>query len=201
MCVCNVCISVCSELADLPLVRLDFSCNKVTSIPVCYRQLTQLQSIVLDNNPLQSPPAQVTHTVKQQQQQQRSPVAEPNFNVCVCVCVKICIKGKIHIFKYLNLEASKTTPELSDYDRRPLNFSSWLEQTHPCAVVELRLRLLCLSVCVCVCCLSVDELYPGRLYGTLDSGFNSVDSGDKRWSANEVRRSHTHATHQREWRY
>nr|XP_046244108.1 DISP complex protein LRCH3 isoform X2 [Scatophagus argus] len=114
------------ELADLPLVRLDFSCNKVTSIPVRYRQLTQLQTIVLDNNPLQSPPAQ------------------------------ICIKGKIHIFKYLNLEASKATPELQDYDRRPLTFSS-------CA----------------------DELYPGRPYGALDSGFNSVDSGDKRWSGNE----------------
>ncbi|XP_044057423.1 DISP complex protein LRCH3 isoform X8 [Siniperca chuatsi] len=114
------------ELADLPLVRLDFSCNKVTSIPVCYRQLTQLQTIVLDNNPLQTPPAQ------------------------------ICIKGKIHIFKYLNLEASKTTPDLPDYDRRPLTFSS-----------------------------CVDELYPGRPYGALDSGFNSVDSGDKRWSGNE----------------
>ncbi|TNN27112.1 Leucine-rich repeat and calponin y domain-containing protein 3 [Liparis tanakae] len=84
-----------SELADLPLVRLDFSCNKVTCIPVCYRQLRQLQSIVLDNNPLQTPPAQ------------------------------ICIKGKVHIFKYLNLEASKTTPDLPDYDRRPLTFSSW----------------------------------------------------------------------------
>ncbi|XP_038549239.1 DISP complex protein LRCH3 [Micropterus salmoides] len=114
------------ELADLPLVRLDFSCNKVTSIPVCYRQLKQLQTIVLDNNPLQTPPAQ------------------------------ICIKGKIHIFKYLNLEASKTTPDLPDYDRRPLTFSS-----------------------------CVDELYPGRPYGALDSGFNSVDSGDKRWSGNE----------------
>ncbi|KAI3353623.1 hypothetical protein L3Q82_004877 [Scortum barcoo] len=114
------------ELADLPLVRLDFSCNKVTSIPVCYRQLTQLQTIVLDNNPLQTPPAQ------------------------------ICIKGKIHIFKYLNLEASKTTPDLPDYERRPLTFSS-----------------------------CVDELYPGRPYGALDSGFNSVDSGDKRWSGNE----------------
>ncbi|XP_049431612.1 DISP complex protein LRCH3 isoform X1 [Epinephelus fuscoguttatus] len=114
------------ELAELPLVRLDFSCNKVTSIPVCYRQLTQLQTIVLDNNPLQTPPAQ------------------------------ICIKGKVHIFKYLNLEASKTTPDLPDYDRRPLTFSS-----------------------------CVDELYPGRPYGALDSGFNSVDSGDKRWSGNE----------------
>ncbi|KAK9520345.1 hypothetical protein VZT92_020238 [Zoarces viviparus] len=114
------------ELADLPLVRLDFSCNKVTSIPVCYRRLSQLQTIILDNNPLQTPPAQ------------------------------ICIKGKVHIFKYLNLEASKTTPDLPDYDRRPLTFSS-----------------------------CVDELYPGRPYGALDSGFNSVDSGDKRWSGNE----------------
>lgn len=55
----SVCTGVYSELAELPLVRLDFSCNKVTSIPVCYRQLRQLQSIVLDNNPLQTPPAQV----------------------------------------------------------------------------------------------------------------------------------------------
>ncbi|XP_030600657.1 leucine-rich repeat and calponin homology domain-containing protein 3 [Archocentrus centrarchus] len=114
------------ELAELPLVRLDFSCNKVTSIPICYRRLTQLQTIVLDNNPLQTPPAQ------------------------------ICIKGKVHIFKYLNLEASKTTPDLPEYDRRPLTFSS-----------------------------CVDELYPGRPYGALDSGFNSVDSGDKRWLGNE----------------
>ncbi|KAI1893851.1 hypothetical protein AGOR_G00127920 [Albula goreensis] len=114
------------ELAELPLVRLDFSCNKVTSIPVCYRNLRHLQSIVLDNNPLQSPPAQ------------------------------ICIKGKIHIFKYLNMEACKTTPELPDFDRRQLPFGS-----------------------------CVEELYPGRPYGALDSGFNSVDSGDKRWSGNE----------------
>ncbi|XP_036440526.1 DISP complex protein LRCH3 isoform X2 [Colossoma macropomum] len=114
------------ELAELPLVRLDFSCNKVTLIPVCYRNLRHLQSIVLDNNPLQSPPAQ------------------------------ICIKGKIHIFKYLNMEACKIAPDLPDYDRRPLGFGS-----------------------------CVDELYPGRPYGALDSGFNSVDSGDKRWSGNE----------------
>lgn len=114
------------ELADLPLVRLDFSCNKVTSIPVCYRNLRHLQSIILDNNPLQSPPAQ------------------------------ICIKGKIHIFKYLNMEACKAASDLPDFDRRPLPFGS-------CA----------------------EDLYSGRPYGALDSGFNSVDSGDKRWSGNE----------------
>ncbi|XP_036599203.1 DISP complex protein LRCH3 isoform X2 [Trichosurus vulpecula] len=114
------------ELADLPLIRLDFSCNKITSIPVCYRNLRHLQMITLDNNPLQSPPAQ------------------------------ICIKGKIHIFKYLNIQACKIAPDLPDYDRRPIGFGSCPE-----------------------------ELYSSRPYGALDSGFNSVDSGDKRWSGNE----------------
>ncbi|XP_045396034.1 DISP complex protein LRCH3 isoform X10 [Lemur catta] len=114
------------ELAELPLIRLDFSCNKITTIPVCYRNLRHLQMITLDNNPLQSPPAQ------------------------------ICIKGKIHIFKYLNIQACKIAPDLPDYDRRPLGFGSCHE-----------------------------ELYSSRPYGALDSGFNSVDSGDKRWSGNE----------------
>ncbi|XP_068921091.1 DISP complex protein LRCH3 isoform X4 [Petaurus breviceps papuanus] len=114
------------ELAELPLIRLDFSCNKITSIPVCYRNLRHLQMITLDNNPLQSPPAQ------------------------------ICIKGKIHIFKYLNIQACKNAPDLPDYDRRPMGFGSCPE-----------------------------ELYSSRPYGALDSGFNSVDSGDKRWSGNE----------------
>ncbi|XP_060541200.1 DISP complex protein LRCH3 isoform X4 [Pantherophis guttatus] len=114
------------ELAELPLIRLDFSCNKITTIPVCYRNLRHLQTITLDNNPLQSPPAQ------------------------------ICIKGKIHIFKYLNMEACKVVPDLPDYDRRPIGFGSCHE-----------------------------DLYSSRPYGALDSGFNSVDSGDKRWSGNE----------------
>ncbi|ETE71949.1 Leucine-rich repeat and calponin-likey domain-containing protein 2, partial [Ophiophagus hannah] len=47
------------QLGELPLVKLDFSCNKVTEIPVCFRKLRHLQVIVLDNNPMQIPPAQV----------------------------------------------------------------------------------------------------------------------------------------------
>lgn len=50
------------------------------------------------------------------------------------------------------------------------------------------------SPCVsgCVLCpprpsLSEQELFSGPL-GGLDSGFNSVDSGSKRWSGNEVRK-------------
>uniref|UniRef100_A0A8C5FZN2 Leucine-rich repeats and calponin homology (CH) domain containing 2 n=1 Tax=Gouania willdenowi TaxID=441366 RepID=A0A8C5FZN2_GOUWI len=65
------------ELADLPLIRLDFSCNKITEIPPTYRKLRHLQHIILDNNPMQSPPAQ------------------------------ICLKGKVHIFKYLNIQVCR----------------------------------------------------------------------------------------------
>uniref|UniRef100_A0A8C8RJI5 Calponin-homology (CH) domain-containing protein n=1 Tax=Pelusios castaneus TaxID=367368 RepID=A0A8C8RJI5_9SAUR len=118
------------ELSELPLVRLDFSCNRVTRIPVCYRHLRHLQTILLENNPLQSPPAQ------------------------------ICLKGKIHIFKYLNVEAcSKAVPDLAEFTRasRPTGFNT------------------CLT----------DEFFLMRQCGGLDSGFNSVDSGSKRWSGNE----------------
>ena len=47
------------ELVDLPLVKFDFSCNKVLVIPICFREMKQLQVLLLENNPLQSPPAQV----------------------------------------------------------------------------------------------------------------------------------------------
>lgn len=53
-------VSPDAELGDLPLVKLDFSCNKITEIPICYRKLRHLQVIVLDNNPMQIPPAQVS---------------------------------------------------------------------------------------------------------------------------------------------
>lgn len=91
------------DLADLPLVKFDFCCNKVSTIPVCYRKMTQLQSLQLENNPLQSPPAQ------------------------------ICMKGKIHIFKYLAMEACRSDKMadalyLPDTDRlsltRPSNGST-----------------------------------------------------------------------------
>lgn len=38
---------------------------------------------------------------------------------------------------------------------------------------------------VCGLCSLDQDLFPGQ-YGGLDSGFNSVDSGSKRWSGNEV---------------
>lgn len=118
------------ELGDLPLVRLDFSCNRISRIPISFCRLRHLQVILLDSNPLQSPPAQ------------------------------ICLKGKLHIFKYLSTEAGRrggaTLGDLAP--SRPPSFS-------PCPA---------------------EDLFPGRRYdGGLDSGFHSVDSGSKRWSGNE----------------
>ncbi|XP_026981771.1 leucine-rich repeat and calponin homology domain-containing protein 4 isoform X2 [Sagmatias obliquidens] len=118
------------ELGDLPLVRLDFSCNRVSRIPVSFCRLRHLQVILLDSNPLQSPPAQ------------------------------ICLKGKLHIFKYLSTEAGRRGGSaLGDLaPSGPPSFS-------PCPA---------------------EDLFPGRRYdGGLDSGFHSVDSGSKRWSGNE----------------
>ncbi|XP_053414017.1 leucine-rich repeat and calponin homology domain-containing protein 4 isoform X2 [Nycticebus coucang] len=117
------------ELGDLPLVRLDFSCNRVSCIPVSFCRLRHLQIILLDSNPLQSPPAQ------------------------------ICLKGKLHIFKYLSTESGQRESALGDLaPSRPPSFS-------PCPA---------------------EDLFPGRRYdGGLDSGFHSVDSGSKRWSGNE----------------
>ncbi|XP_016835263.1 leucine-rich repeat and calponin homology domain-containing protein 4 isoform X2 [Cricetulus griseus] len=117
------------ELGDLPLVRLDFSCNRVSRIPVSFCRLRHLQVILLDSNPLQSPPAQ------------------------------ICLKGKLHIFKYLTMEAGRRGAALGDLvPSHPPGFS-------PCPA---------------------EDLFPGRRYdGGLDSGFHSVDSGSKRWSGNE----------------
>ncbi|XP_056267680.1 leucine-rich repeat and calponin homology domain-containing protein 2 [Pseudoliparis swirei] len=119
------------ELADLPLVLLDFSCNKITEIPPAYRKLWQLQHIILDNNPMQSPPAQ------------------------------ICLKGKVHIFKYLNIQACRT-------DKKPdtLDLPSLGKRCLPQPLTD-----------------SMEDFYPGKNHGP-DSGIGS-DNGDKRLSATE----------------
>ncbi|XP_039622425.1 leucine-rich repeat and calponin homology domain-containing protein 2 isoform X1 [Polypterus senegalus] len=119
------------ELADLPLVRLDFSCNKITEIPMSYRKLRHLQVIVLDNNPMQSPPAQ------------------------------ICLKGRIHIFKYLNIQACRM-------DKKPdsLDLPSLLKRNFSQPLTD-----------------SIEDFYPNKNHGP-DSGIGS-DNGDKRLSTTE----------------
>ncbi|MBN3318252.1 LRCH2 protein, partial [Atractosteus spatula] len=121
-----------AELADLPLIRLDFSCNKITEIPVCYRKLRHVQLIILDNNPMQSPPAQ------------------------------ICLKGKVHIFKYLNIKACR------QMDKKPDSLD----------LPSLGKRILQQPLTD-----SMEDFYPSKSHGP-DSGIGS-DNGDKRLSTTE----------------
>ncbi|XP_050997384.1 leucine-rich repeat and calponin homology domain-containing protein 2 isoform X2 [Acomys russatus] len=120
------------ELGALPLVKLDFSCNKVTEIPVCYRKLHHLQVIILDNNPLQVPPAQ------------------------------ICLKGKVHIFKYLNIQAC------CRMDKKPdsLDLPSLSKRMPSQPLTD-----------------SMEDFYPNKNHGP-DSGIGS-DNGEKRLSTTE----------------
>ncbi|XP_041940219.1 leucine-rich repeat and calponin homology domain-containing protein 1 isoform X4 [Alosa sapidissima] len=116
------------DLAYLPLVKFDFSCNKVSTIPTCFRKMLKLQIMQLDHNPLQSPPAQV------------------------------CMRGMVHIFKYLALEACRG--EKLDVLYLPVNDK--LRLSRPGAG-------------------SVEDM--GRKHDS-DSGLGS-DNGDKRLSATE----------------
>ncbi|XP_028322447.1 leucine-rich repeat and calponin homology domain-containing protein 2-like [Gouania willdenowi] len=119
------------ELADLPLIRLDFSCNKITEIPPTYRKLRHLQHIILDNNPMQSPPAQ------------------------------ICLKGKVHIFKYLNIQVCRMEKKPDTLDLPTLS-----KRCLPQPLTD-----------------SMEDFYPSKNHGP-DSGIGS-DNGDKRLSTTE----------------
>ncbi|XP_063169786.1 leucine-rich repeat and calponin homology domain-containing protein 2 [Candoia aspera] len=124
------------ELGELPLVKLDFSCNKISEIPACYRKLRHLQVIVLDNNPMQIPPAQ------------------------------ICLKGKVHIFKFLSVQACLRM------DKKPdsLDLPSLGRRIPSQPLTD-----------------SIEDFYPNKNHGP-DSGIGS-DNGDKRLSTTEVSES------------
>ncbi|XP_056396253.1 leucine-rich repeat and calponin homology domain-containing protein 2 isoform X3 [Hyla sarda] len=120
------------ELSSLPLVKLDFSCNKITEIPVSYRKLRQLEVLILDNNPMQMPPAQ------------------------------ICLKGKVHIFKFLNIHACCRTEKKPD----SLDLPSLVKRLPSQPLTD-----------------SIEDFYPSKNHGP-DSGIGS-DNGDKRLSTTE----------------
>ncbi|XP_071453646.1 leucine-rich repeat and calponin homology domain-containing protein [Hetaerina americana] len=65
------------EITTLRLVRLDVSENRISVLPVEMRKMTTLVSLDLGDNPLVTPPA--------------------------CLCTR----GRVHIFKYLEIQAMK----------------------------------------------------------------------------------------------
>lgn len=51
-----------TDLCHLHLTSLDVSCNRIASLPVELRLMTELVNLELQNNPLTSPPASVSYS-------------------------------------------------------------------------------------------------------------------------------------------
>lgn len=73
----NLLLELPIEVTYLKLIRLDLSENRIATLPVELRTMTSLVSLDLAHNPLVSPPA------------------------------SICTRGRVHVFKYLELRSAK----------------------------------------------------------------------------------------------
>ncbi|XP_039677982.1 leucine-rich repeat and calponin homology domain-containing protein 4 isoform X2 [Perca fluviatilis] len=154
------------------LRQLDVSCNELQSLPAELGQLECLRDLNLRRNQLTTLPQEISELPLVRLDVSCNRVSHVPLcyrhlrhlqsilldnNPLQMPPAQICSKGKYHIFKYLNMEACKRSQEELERRLRPTGFNS---------------------------CLSDQELFTGQ-FGGLDSGFNSVDSGSKRWSGNE----------------
>ncbi|XP_074478879.1 leucine-rich repeat and calponin homology domain-containing protein 4 isoform X2 [Sebastes fasciatus] len=154
------------------LRQLDVSCNELQCLPAELGQLECLRDLNLRRNQLTTLPEEISELPLVRLDVSCNRISHVPLcyrhlrhlqsilldnNPLQMPPAQICSKGKYHIFKYLNMEACKRTQEEMERHLRPTGFNS---------------------------CLSDQELFTGQ-FGGLDSGFNSVDSGSKRWSGNE----------------
>ncbi|XP_030018017.1 leucine-rich repeat and calponin homology domain-containing protein 4 isoform X2 [Sphaeramia orbicularis] len=169
-----------NKLSSLPtsiyslthLRQLDVSCNELQCLPAELGQLECLRDLNLRRNQLTTLPEEmselplvrldvscnrISHVPLCFRHLRHLQSISLDNNPLQMPPAQICSKGKYHIFKYLNMEACKRSQEELERHLRPTGFNS---------------------------CLSDQELFAGQ-FGGLDSGFNSVDSGSKRWSGNE----------------
>ncbi|XP_067436967.1 leucine-rich repeat and calponin homology domain-containing protein 4 isoform X1 [Thunnus thynnus] len=169
-----------NKLSSLPasisslthLRQLDVSCNELQRLPAELGQLECLRDLNLRRNQLTTLPEEISelplvrldvscnrisHVPLCYRHLRHLQSISLDNNPLQMPPAQICSKGKYHIFKYLNMEACKRSQDELERHLRPTGFNS---------------------------CLSDQELFTGQ-FGGLDSGFNSVDSGSKRWSGNE----------------
>ncbi|XP_049870809.1 leucine-rich repeat and calponin homology domain-containing protein isoform X2 [Pectinophora gossypiella] len=127
------------QITYLRLEHLDVSCNCISSLPLELRNMTTLVTLNLDNNPLVSPPTTV------------------------------CMRGRVHIFKYLENMANKDTlpHRRVDETRRTAKHSSFLNNTpNQHQIVSGNATIDCLR---------------HKPRHVVDSGY-CTDGVDKRWS-------------------
>ena len=55
----NLLVELPKELAQLKLVSFDCSANRLSKLPLCFREMVTLIDLVVDHNPLEVPPAHV----------------------------------------------------------------------------------------------------------------------------------------------
>uniref|UniRef100_UPI0037E981C5 leucine-rich repeat and calponin homology domain-containing protein 4 isoform X2 n=1 Tax=Semicossyphus pulcher TaxID=241346 RepID=UPI0037E981C5 len=154
------------------LRQLDVSCNELQCLPAELGQLECLRDLNLRRNQLTTLPEEISELPLVRLDVSCNRISHVPLcyrhlrhlqsilldnNPLQMPPAQICSKGKYHIFKFLNMEACKRSQEELERHLRPTGFNS---------------------------CLSDHELFSGQ-FGGLDSGFNSVDSGSKRWSGNE----------------
>ncbi|XP_067131230.1 leucine-rich repeat and calponin homology domain-containing protein-like isoform X3 [Centruroides vittatus] len=131
----NLITKLPSELCELQLAYLNISANRIAILPTSLRLMISLQILVVDQNPLTCPPA------------------------------ILCTRGKVHIFKFLELQASK------EDKKQDILLENDLKRMYrkPGYIVDLRFQNgLPIENKVKRC--------------TVDSGYNTSDGGEKRRS-------------------
>lgn len=90
----NQLLSLPDEISKLKhLMTLDISCNRISILPPAFRLITSMVKLDLKDNPMTCPPAQV------------------------------CLKGRLHVFKYLSLTAHQQQEKSWSLDRDPKKIS------------------------------------------------------------------------------
>lgn len=84
----NLLLELPIEITYLRLVQLDVSENRIATLPLELKSMTSLESLELNHNPLVSPPSSV------------------------------CMRGRVHVFKYLALRSMKEDAQRSEDNRR-----------------------------------------------------------------------------------
>ncbi|XP_052894171.1 leucine-rich repeat and calponin homology domain-containing protein isoform X1 [Anopheles moucheti] len=137
------------DLTCLQLAFLDISSNKIATLPVELRHMTSLVDLELSNNPLTSPPA------------------------------SLCVRGLVHVFKYLETIASREEKSKTGVDG------------------HATLRRTALSAKNSNSCLLDNQQRNRRAH--VDSGYCTSDGGfeGKRWMHDED--SHNSGTASSKW--